>query len=393
MYLSAQKVTNLTTQISSQNSVSKRNNDKALIQKQYNFEPAPIPPPTIQLFQFYLINHQLLEQIAIYVKLFRKIRCIFTRETDNFYSIIISKTALQNKLTCMARVAICLALMSILIDSANAQSFYARRRDRDLMLVAGSGTSTYLGELTNPGDYLDAEPNLVLGLQAFVTNRIGIRTEATWFRLSGSDAKSGSESRVPRNLSFFSNNLELSAVGIFNLFPHVGRYYQRPVINFYGFAGIAFLQFNPKTEYKGEVYSLQPLKTELVEYSRSAIAIPYGLGVRLKAGPFFNVSFEGGLRKTFTDYLDDVSTTHHDASKFSDPIALALSDRGVEIGYAKSVEGAVRGNPKTNDAYFLANIKLEYYLPVDFIFGNRLQNKRKTQLYRKRYKPSYRKRR
>lgn len=278
-------------------------------------------------------------------------------------------------------------LVTVLLSTelADAQSFYARRRERDLILVAGTGTSTYLGELTNPGDYLDAEPNIVVGLQAFVTPRLGIRTEATWFRLSGSDAKAGSESRATRNLSFFSNNVEVNAVGMINLFPQTGKYYQRPTFNAYLFAGVALLRFNPKAEYQGVTYSLQPLQTELVSYNRTVLTIPYGLGVRVKAGPFFNISFEAGLRKTFTDYLDDVSTIHHDPSKFSDPIALALSDRGVEIGKAKRPEGAIRGNPDSKDSYMLGNVKLEYYLPVDFLFGTKLQNQR-NRYARKIYK-------
>lgn len=314
--------------------------------------------------------------------------------------ILFNLLAIENRKTwvyyfLMLRSFLVVLFIAGLVVSADAQSFYARRRDRDLLLVLGTGTSTYLGELSNPGDYLDAEPNLVIGLQTNFTPWIGVRTEATWFRLSGSDAKAGAESRVSRNLSFFSNNLEVSATGVVNLFPITGRYYQRPTFNVYGFAGVALLRFNPKAEYKGDTYALQPLQTELVRYDRTVLTIPYGLGVKIKAGPFFNISLEGGLRKTFTDYLDDVSTVHHDASQFTDPLALALSDRGVELGYGKLPEGYIRGNPKTMDSYFLANIKLEYYLPVDFIFGNKLANSRsrKAYQYRRKQGGSFKKRR
>ena len=127
---------------------------------------------------------------------------------------------------------------------------------------------------------------------------------------------------------------------------------------------------------------LAPLKTELVAYSRFTPVIPMGLGMRFKVGPFMNLSFEGGYRTTFTDYLDDVSTVHH-TSGFADPIALALSDRRPEIGLPVAADGSKRGNPATNDAYFLFNAKIEYYLPVNFLQGGNkgaktFKNKRKS---------------
>src|SRR6185369_11445300 len=111
-----------------------------------------------------------------------------------------------------------------------------------------------------------------------------------------------------RNLSFSENCFEISAVGIINLFPQGRSFYQRPAFNVYGFAGIGLLYFNPTTMYNGQKYQLASQNTELVNYSTVTPVIPLGLGVRFKIGPFTNLSFEGGFRKTFTDYLDDVST-------------------------------------------------------------------------------------
>ncbi len=260
-----------------------------------------------------------------------------------------------------------IALVANLFASvADAQSFYSVRRERSLILVAGTGTSTYFGELANDGDYIDAKPNLNAGLQYFFGNHISARAEITWFSLKGSDAIAGDPGRVPRNLSFNSNNYEISGTAAYSLFSNGDRFYRRPGINIYGFAGFGFIFFNPTTEYNGDKVALQPLQTELVAYNRFGLVIPYGLGLRLKVTPIFNISIEGGYRTTFTDYLDDVSTTHKDPSKFSDPLAAALSDRRPEIGKAIVPDGTKRGNPKTNDGYMLLNAKLEYYLPMDF---------------------------
>ncbi len=259
-------------------------------------------------------------------------------------------------------------------DLATAQSFFAMRRGRSLILTVGTGTSSYFGELSNDGDYLQANPNFHAGFQYYLTRKISVRAEVSWFQLSGSDSKASVESgRKGRNLSFSENNFEISAVGMYNLYPQGRSFYQRPAFNLYGFAGIGLLYFNPTTMYNGTKYQLAPQHTELVSYSRVTPVIPMGLGVRFKLGPFANLCLEGGFRKTFTDYLDDVSTVHHDAAKYPNALAYALSDRRPEIGLAPKEEGAIRGNPKTDDAYILYSVKLEYYLPVNFFQGDRGQ--------------------
>jgi hypothetical protein len=283
-----------------------------------------------------------------------------------------------------AVLAFLLATVSV---TTVAQSFYAVRRNRSLIVNAGTGTSTYFGELKNPGDYIDARPNLNVGIQYFVLNRISIRTELTWFQLSGDDGDADRKGRVTRNLSFVSNNYEVSASSALHLFPLGSRYYQRPQFNVYGFAGIGLLYFNPTAKLDDKRYALAPLQTEGVKYSRTQFVIPYGLGIKMKAGPFFNFAIEGGYRLTFTDYLDDVSTVHPDKSTWTDPIAIALSDRGPEIGVNPRPPGSIRGNPDANDGYFLMNLKIEYYLPTNFILGDpskRMYNQKRRSIYRRR---------
>ncbi|HOX83912.1 MAG TPA: DUF6089 family protein, partial [Chryseolinea sp.] len=175
----------------------------------------------------------------------------------------------------------------------SAQSFYAIRRERSLMLVAGTGNASYFGELKDPKEYLDPKFNLSAGLQYFITNRISTRAELTYFQLQGDDANSSDPSRVGRNLSFKSSNFEFNVSGAINLFPLAQRFYQRPPVNFYAFVGVGLLYTNPKAELDGKKYALQPLKTEDVSYSRLQFVIPYGLGGRIKVNPFFNIAIEG----------------------------------------------------------------------------------------------------
>lgn len=258
-----------------------------------------------------------------------------------------------------------------------SQSFYNYRRGRDIIASLGTGTTTYFGDLKDNGDYFDPKFNLNLGLQYFFNNRVSGRVELQWFSLEGADEDSEENGKINRNLSFKSNNYELNAVGMIQAFPNGTRYYQRKDFNFYAFAGIGLIYFNPKAEYQGEKYALQPIQTEGVKYSRVAIVIPYGVGIKYKIDPFWNVGIEAGFRQTFTDYIDDVSTTYIDNSSFSDPVHAALADRRPEIGLSKQEAGSQRGNPDKNDNYLILNLKVEFYLPADFLSSAKMNNKRK----------------
>jgi hypothetical protein len=274
----------------------------------------------------------------------------------NFYSM--------NPLNKLVLFIVALLLVPTLVD---AQSFYALRRSRSLILTVGTGNASYFGELKEDKDYLDAKLNITGGLQYYVSPSISVRMELTYFQLHGDDAKTVNKNR---NLSFTSGNFEWNATGAINLFEKGQRFYQRPNFNVYAFTGIGLLYTNPKAELNGKKIPLQPLQTEGNKYSKLQPVIPLGLGVRVKAGPLFNVALEGGYRFTFTDYLDDVSTVHQDKSTWTDPVRIALSDRRPELGLPPNEIGSKRGDPSTNDGYFLLNIKVEYYLSTNFLFDD-----------------------
>jgi len=281
-------------------------------------------------------------------------------------------------------------LLSISLSlPALGQSFYALKRERKVVVFAGLNTSTYYGDLKDKKDILDVKPSISLGLQYQFTNRISARGEFSWVSLSGADEDSDDEGKILRNLSFKSSNYEVAVSGVVNLLPNGNRFYQRPPVNAYGFIGVGVLFFNPKAEQEGETYVLHDYQTEGVDYSRASLVIPYGVGGRFMVNPFFNVCVELGWRKTFTDYIDDVSTEYLDNASFTNPRAAKLADRRWELDPALPAlpAGSKRGDPSNDDAYMLLSVKVEYYLPYE-IFGIQ-QNK----LYKSKRKAYYKKRR
>src|SRR5690606_15483493 len=124
--------------------------------------------------------------------------------------------------------------------------------------------------------------------------RFAVGANLNWFVLSGDDAKANNLGRELRNLSFRSNNVELIAIGYADLYRGGPRFYQRPDVNPYVFAGFGFTYYDPRAKYLGQWHALRPLMTEGVKYSAISFVVPVGLGVRYRINPLFNIVLEGG---------------------------------------------------------------------------------------------------
>ena len=101
-----------------------------------------------------------------------------------------------------------------------------------------------------------------------------------------------------------------------------------------------------------------------------ALCVPFGAGLKYSLTPKTNISFEVAHRFTFTDYLDDVSSTYAGINNFqSGPngtksIAQLLQDRSYEIDShtVLGVEGRQRGFSKQKDQYLIAEIGISFNL-------------------------------
>ncbi len=275
----------------------------------------------------------------------------------------------------MKKLLLILFVSILFAETLSAQSFFNNRHNRRFMAIAGGGTSTYFGDLKGDNIFFDPTPNFSTGLEFGLNSQVTIRSEFLWYRLTGSDAVSQLPATVTRNLSFVANNTEVSTVVIYNLIRGGTRYYQRQIVTPYVFTGTGFTIHRPKAEYNGKTYGLRKYQTEGVKYSPVALVIPMGGGLKFMVSPSMNIIAEIGYRKTFTDYLDDVSSRYIDPSNFTDPIALALQDRAPEIGEEPRNPGGVRGNPDRNDAYAVYSIKMEYFIPAEILSVDKIRKR------------------
>ncbi len=228
------------------------------------------------------------------------------------------------------------------------------------------GASNYKGELSPHLFNTDFNHFAIGGFYRHNWNRHwSYKLEFNYGKISGDDAKSSDAFERNRNLSFFSDILEVSPLLEFNFFPYETNNSEYPFTP-YLFTGISIFHFNPKAELDGNIYELSKIGTEgqAEPYPLITFALPIGGGIKFSMGNV-GVGIEVGARRTYTDYLDDVSTVYPDLLKLlaaKGPVAVALSDRSLfhsdsTVTFPK-YSGKQRGNSKDNDWYVFAGVTI-----------------------------------
>lgn len=212
---------------------------------------------------------------------------------------------------------------------------------------------------------------------------LGFRLALSRGTLEGDDAiirgKGGlEEARKIRNSNFQSKITE--ALIMAEIYPTVFLEYEpsdilhklRP----YGMIGIGMFHFNPQgtDPITGNWVNLQPLHTEgqgfpdypdRKEYKLTQMNLPMGFGAKYFLSKSVNISVEILHRKTYTDYIDDVSTSYIDPALFYQympaqqaQLAQRMANKSGLNGGTPYTPGAKRGTASNNDAYYSINFKL-----------------------------------
>lgn len=242
--------------------------------------------------------------------------------------------------------AICITLI---VRSSSAQS---------VEIGISAGAANYFGDLA-PTPVI-SETKGAAGAFA----RINMSSTWAWTnsfmyaQVSGNDKNFAFN--TARNLNFKTDIYEYSSTIEFNYLKYgVGVLDNK--FTSYLFAGIGVFGFNPRGYYNGQWYNLRDFQTEGVAYQPYSFAIPFGIGLKWILNKNFNFECQFGFRKTYTDYLDDVSNTYPNNTNKS-IIAATLSDPSILIngGTIINKQGFKRGNSDISDWYMIAQVSLSY---------------------------------
>ena len=264
----------------------------------------------------------------------------------------------------------------------------------------GLGPAFFLGDLGGTGGEgrtFIKDVNLPLTklskgayINIYPTEWLGFRLAINQTKLEGYDSiinnKGGSERhRYDRNLAFQSNVVEAYAAAEFYPTVFFEQYdglqgKLRP----YGVIGVGAFRHNPKANYRhsngyNELVELKPLRLEgqgmaeypqKKEYSLTQLEIPMGFGAKYFIKENMYIGFEVLHRKTFTDYMDDVSTSYIDPIHFSTYLTPEQTAMAYQLHYrgdiinpqTRAAVGEQRGDPTENDAFFSTILRFGWRL-------------------------------
>jgi opacity protein-like surface antigen len=229
-------------------------------------------------------------------------------------------------------------------------------------LHAGLGVAYYMGDLNDGVNmkHLGLGPSISLGGQYRLTEHVSARGEIRLYQVSA-DQKYARN--YQNNLSFKTFNPDLTLGVQADLFS----FNRQSPINPYLFGGVGVTMLNPKAKLDGTWYSLAPLTTEGVKYSRLPFVFTAGIGVSFKTTDRLSLGIELCNNFVNSDYLDDVSTVYPSPDQLPSDIARQLADRAPEIGEPAREPGWHRGNAQNNDSYLFLQVRATY------LIGNRQQ--------------------
>jgi len=275
--------------------------------------------------------------------------------------------------------------------SADAQR-WKRYRWETIYGVGIANCLTDLGGANQTGrngiqdfDWKSIRPTLMAGMRFKQTQQISHKLNFTIGMIAADDGLTTEKYRNARNLNFRSPIIELGYNFEFYLKKEKRghRFKLRGVRGLrnvglypYGFFGISGFLFDPWGKVAGDWRRLKPLTTEgqglspsRSHYSLVQLAIPLGVGIKYALDRRWLISIEYGIRKTFTDYIDDASQTYFPSeelgkkSRYGEISVLAADQtEGTWIG---SQQYQQRADPTDNDSYMFLIIGANYKLKTN----------------------------
>ncbi len=187
----------------------------------------------------------------------------------------------------------------------------------------GLGVFNYTGDITRTYNLTTSKPAATVFYRSNISKVISLRTSITGGQVAASDRHHPLDSAaIKRNASFNIFLLEAAATFEYHFLDWRS---ERHRLRFtpYLFAGLG-------------LFGISGNNSKTAPYSNVQMCIPFGGGMKYVLNPKYYIAFEVGIRKTFFDYLDNVS------------------------GGNTSVKNYQYGNPSDYDNYFFTGITLTY---------------------------------
>ncbi len=235
------------------------------------------------------------------------------------------------------------------------------QKSGDLGIVGG--VTYYIGDLNPSLPFRMSKPAFGILYRQNFNSRVSLRAHGIRGTVAADDAIS--KANTERNLNFESTITEAGVQLEINFFEYFIGSKMHPITP-YLFGGASVFFFDPYGNVQGANVALKPLATEgqgsdfypdRKPYNLYAFSIPFGLGVKYSVNKLIGVGAEWGMRKTTTDYLDDVSRTYYMNLAGKDPSSSTLAELASDPLLTHNA-GMQRGNSRDTDWYSFAGVSV-----------------------------------
>ncbi len=263
----------------------------------------------------------------------------------------------------MKKALFLICILSSLLGWSQKRTFFSRSE-----IGFTVGQTYYLGDLNPYQQFKQASLAGGLIYRYNFNTRLNFRANYLYGKVAAADSSSPYPILVNRNLSFESRIHEVAAGLEFHFMPFQFGSSRYPATAYF-LAQVGVFHMNPTTMYNGEQIALQTIATEgqgttigtRKPYALYQPCIPLGMGIKVSLGKMATLNLDMAIRKTFTDYLDDVG-----ADLYVDP--QVLEEEVSELSAAlsnRSLDGnqfGKRGTNSTKDWYVYTGATLTFRL-------------------------------
>jgi Domain of unknown function (DUF6089) len=178
----------------------------------------------------------------------------------------------------------------VLFADTHAQQMLGQRSE----VGFGIGTFNYTGDLVRTYNLAFSKPAATVFYRSNISQVISFRTAITGGKIGASDSRNPIDPLAVNRAASF-NLFLLEGSGTFEYHFLNWRDDKRR------------LRFTPYLFAGAALFGISGVQQKNAEYSNIQLAIPFGGGMKYVINPKYYVAFEFGMRKTFFDYLDNIS--------------------------------------------------------------------------------------
>jgi len=157
---------------------------------------------------------------------------------------------------------------------------------------AGLGAMNYKGDISPDLQIGTAKLGGNLFFRYNLKKDLSFRASALMGSIAGDDKNSSDPFNQQRGKNFSTTINELSLTAEYNFFNYQYHRYHKDWSP-YVFGGVGFMKFSPRDN-------------PSADYKQNQIVLPFGVGIKYNIKGPWDLNFEFGTRKTFTDYLDNL---------------------------------------------------------------------------------------